>query len=286
MHKKGPHTLGLSFWVVIQESSRFGSKFYTSLRSTDVVTLHPNVLCDTRIKFGAFMDASSSMGYDSIASGHYAKAVHPLSTNFGNSVLELSEDMVKDQTCFLSHLSQMLLSRLLFPLGCISKEEVRKLAIELYSPDVILVSRHYFSLDKRRHLFRVGSLKWLSGSPPANTVELRCKFIALPLMQTILFNFLHIFPGMDLGETWSWILQLRSLLGHFEDGKEVVAVVRIPEDDQGLASGQFAAFDQGKTCIGSGIILEAWDDKGFPVCTRALEYARMEESTSLGNQSR
>lgn len=40
------------------------------------------------------MDAISSMNYDYIASGHYAKVVHPLLTQVGNSVLELSEDMV------------------------------------------------------------------------------------------------------------------------------------------------------------------------------------------------
>lgn len=67
-----------------------------------------------------------------------------------------------------------------------------------------------------------------------------------------------------------------------EDGKEDVAVVRIPEDDQGLAAGQFTAFYQGRTCIGSGIILEAWDDQGFPVTARALEHARMEDKSQLG----
>ncbi|KAI4368617.1 hypothetical protein MLD38_017157 [Melastoma candidum] len=297
-------------------------------------TPNPDVLCNTRIKFGAFMDAISSMGYDYIASGHYAKVVHPLSNQFGNSVLELSEDMVKDQTYFLSHLSQMQLSRLLFPLGCIPKEEVRKLAAEFNLPNkdrkdsqgicflgkikfsefvarhigemegfileaetgdylgnhrgfwfytigqrqglrlpggpwyvvekdtrnnVIFVSRHYFSLDKRRRVFRVGSLKWLSGSPPAHTDELRCK--------------VRHGPGF-----YDCSLSLDS----FEDRKEDVAVVRILEDDQGLAAGQFTAFYQGRTCIGSGIILEAWDDKGFPVCMRALEYARMEDKSKLG----
>lgn len=66
-----------------------------------------------------------------------------------------------------------------------------------------------------------------------------------------------------------------------EHGQEV-AVVRISEDDQGLAAGQFAAFYDGRTCIGSGVILESWDDQGYPICERALEIARMEDKSKLG----
>lgn len=65
-------------------------------------------------------------------------------------------------------------------------------------------------------------------------------------------------------------------------GHEDVAVVHLSEDDQGLAAGQFAAFYQGRTCLGSGVILESWDDQGFPVCARALEIARMEDKSLLG----
>ena len=66
------------------------------------------------------------------------------------------------------------------------------------------------------------------------------------------------------------------------DGQDV-AVVHLSEDDQGLAAGQFTAFYEGKTCIGSGVILESWDDQGFPVCDKALELARMEDKSRLGN---
>ncbi|WRX33062.1 hypothetical protein QQP08_025549 [Theobroma cacao] len=67
-----------------------------------------------------------------------------------------------------------------------------------------------------------------------------------------------------------------------EYGSEDVAVVCLHEDDQGLAAGQFAAFYEGQTCIGSGVILESWDDQGFPVCAKALEIARMEDKSKLG----
>ncbi|GAB2211332.1 hypothetical protein Droror1_Dr00024638 [Drosera rotundifolia] len=92
-------------------------------------TPNPDVRCNTRIKFGAFMDAITSMDFDYVASGHYAKVNHPPSDDIERpSVLELSKDMVKDRTYFLSHLSRAQLKRLIFPLGCITKDEVRYLA--------------------------------------------------------------------------------------------------------------------------------------------------------------
>jgi len=41
--------------------------------------------------------------------------------------------------------------------------------------NVVFVSRNYFSFDKRRRVFRVGSFKWLSGLPPGQTTQLQCK---------------------------------------------------------------------------------------------------------------
>ncbi|KAG0487259.1 hypothetical protein HPP92_009354 [Vanilla planifolia] len=210
-------------------------------------TPNPDVLCNTRIKFGAFLEAIENMGFDFIASGHYARVDHLLSSGSnGHSVLSLSEDMLKDQTYFLSHLSQFQLRRLLFPLGCISKDKVRYLATLMGLPNnerkdsqgicflgkvkfsdfvarhigemegilleaetgdylgnhrgfwfytigqrqglrlpggpwyvvekdvqnnVIFVSRNYFSLDKRRRVFRVGSMKWFSGSSPRDNIN-------------------------------------------------------------------------------------------------------------------
>lgn len=63
---------------------------------------------------------------------------------------------------------------------------------------------------------------------------------------------------------------------------EEIGIVHLCEDDQGLAAGQFAAFYDGTTCIGSGVILESWGDEGFPVCSKALELARLEDKTKLG----
>lgn len=47
--------------------------------------------------------------------------------------------------------------------------------------NAVFVSRNYFTVDKRRRLFRVGSLKWLTGGPPTDISQLRCKVNSLTL---------------------------------------------------------------------------------------------------------
>ncbi|RVW32793.1 tRNA-specific 2-thiouridylase MnmA [Vitis vinifera] len=317
-------------------------------------TPNPDVLCNTRIKFGAFMDAISSKEFDYVASGHYANVVHSFTDQMDKpSVLELSKDMVKDQTYFLSHLSQIQLKRLIFPLGCIPKDEVRSLATKLDLPNrdrkdsqgicflgkikfsefvarhigekegiileaetgdllgkhrgfwfytigqrqglrlpggpwyvvekdvknnVVFVSRNYFSLDKRRRLFRVGSLKWISREPPGQINQLQCKVEILQFLFPSLISNISMI-GVRHGPGF---YNCSFTMEPGEDGHEDVAVVQLSEDDQGLAAGQFTAFYQGRSCIGSGVILESWDDQGFPVCAKALEIARMEDKSKLG----
>nr|GFB17260.1 tRNA-specific 2-thiouridylase MnmA [Tanacetum cinerariifolium] len=41
-------------------------------------------------------------------------------------------------------------------------------------------------------------------------------------------------------------------------------------------------FYEGQVCVGSGVILESWDDSGFPVCDKAREIANMEDKSKLG----
>lgn len=88
-------------------------------------TPNPDVLCNQRVKFGAFL-AKFGQKFDKIASGHYARAVQKNDC----SELHMSPDPIKDQTYFLSHLSQDQLAKLLFPIGHLKKEEIRRLAAE------------------------------------------------------------------------------------------------------------------------------------------------------------
>ncbi|CAH1454544.1 unnamed protein product [Lactuca virosa] len=153
-----------------------------------------NLLLTSYNVAGAFMDAISNMDFEFVASRHYAKVIHHLTDETNELLfLQLSKDTVKDQTYFLSCLSQAQLKRLVLPLGCIPKFAYRR--------------------------------------------------------------------------------------------KDGIGIVQLPEDDQGLATGPFAAFYQQELCVGSGVILESWDDaKGFPVSVsdKARHIAKMEDKSKLG----
>jgi len=89
-------------------------------------TPSPDILCNQYVKFGLFYDKIDS-SFDKVASGHYAQ----IEENAGRYFLKRSPDPVKDQTYFLCNLTQKQLSRALFPVGHLTKEEVRKIAHEL-----------------------------------------------------------------------------------------------------------------------------------------------------------
>ena len=86
-------------------------------------TPNPDILCNQRIKFGAFLQKIDA-SFEKVASGHYAQIIQ---TEQG-SVLAKAADSFKDQTYFLAHLSQEQINRALFPIGHLPKAEVRKLA--------------------------------------------------------------------------------------------------------------------------------------------------------------
>lgn len=86
-------------------------------------TPSPDIFCNQRVKFGAFYDKVNEH-YDKVATGHYG-VVEEVD---GLSYLRRSPDPVKDQSYFLSHLSQDQISNIIFPIGSLMKEEVRALA--------------------------------------------------------------------------------------------------------------------------------------------------------------
>ena len=90
-------------------------------------TPNPDIFCNKYIKFGPFLDFAKKNGFDYIAMGHYAKRID----KDGLSYLLKSFDKNKDQTYFLSQISQYQLSSCLFPLGDIDKPRVREIAHQL-----------------------------------------------------------------------------------------------------------------------------------------------------------
>ena len=88
-------------------------------------TPNPDVMCNKEIKFKAFLDYAMELGADYVATGHYARVVRD---EDGKAHLLRGKDSNKDQTYFLSQLSQEQLSKAMFPLGEIEKSEVREIA--------------------------------------------------------------------------------------------------------------------------------------------------------------
>lgn len=91
-------------------------------------TPNPDIFCNKYIKFETFRKFAHDNGFDMIAMGHYAKRVDG---EDGKVYLSKCKDQNKDQTYFLSQVNEEQLSETLFPLGDITKTEVRKIAHEL-----------------------------------------------------------------------------------------------------------------------------------------------------------
>lgn len=90
------------------------------------LTPNPCVQCNRHLKFRYFLEEAQKLGYDHIATGHYARIRHDDKT--GRFLLCKAADESKDQSYFLSCLNQEQLSRAHFPLGELTKEEARKIA--------------------------------------------------------------------------------------------------------------------------------------------------------------
>ncbi|WP_271406156.1 tRNA 2-thiouridine(34) synthase MnmA [Tenacibaculum soleae] len=91
-------------------------------------TPNPDVLCNREIKFDVFMDIALSLGADYVATGHYCRKDEEIID--GKPVYKLlgGKDNNKDQSYFLCQLSQEQLSKAMFPIGKLTKPEVREIA--------------------------------------------------------------------------------------------------------------------------------------------------------------
>ena len=94
---------------------------YTMDKVRAGLTPNPDVMCNRLIKFGAF-DTKAGHAYDLIATGHYAQT--EIDTQ-GRKWLTTSPDPVKDQTDFLARIERWQLRKALFPIGHLTKDEVR-----------------------------------------------------------------------------------------------------------------------------------------------------------------
>ena len=90
-------------------------------------TPNPCVVCNNYLKFGRLLELELENGIDYIATGHYAKIEKNADGRF---LLKKAKDSKKDQTYMLYGLSQNVLSRVLFPLGDLTKSEIREIAAQ------------------------------------------------------------------------------------------------------------------------------------------------------------
>lgn len=258
-------------------------------------TPSPDLFCNQRIKFGAFLDHIDDR-FDRVATGHYAGIQQD------GSVYRLIKglDPVKDQTYFLSHLSQAQLSRALFPLGRYTKAQVRAMA---KSHDLPTQDRQ----DSQGICF-LGKIKYDAfvqfnlGERPGDIVDLEDRTVLgrhrghwfhtigqrqglglsggpwYVVQKDIERNIVYVVHGHELARQarmrfdagqLHWIagspdeseLQVKLRHGpvltpcHIERLTQDRLCVTLEFPDTGVAPGQFAVFYNGPECLGAGTIL-------------------------------
>jgi len=119
--------LGIPYYVVNQQD-RFEKDVVRPFVDEYLAgrTPIPCSLCNNHLKFDALLQTARSIGADRIATGHYA--VNEYDPARARWILKRPTDLAKDQTWFLFGLTQEQLSRTLFPLGRLTKPEVREVA--------------------------------------------------------------------------------------------------------------------------------------------------------------
>lgn len=90
-------------------------------------TPNPCIVCNKCIKFGEMLEKAEELGYQKIATGHYARVEK---SDDGRYLLKRAKDISKDQSYVLYNLTQDKLSKVLFPLGDYTKSEIREIAIQ------------------------------------------------------------------------------------------------------------------------------------------------------------
>lgn len=91
-------------------------------------TPNPCIDCNRYLKFGKLLQRAEELGCDVVVSGHYARVEQDPET--GRWLLKRAADSAKDQTYFLACLTQAQLARIRFPLGELTKPQVRQIAQE------------------------------------------------------------------------------------------------------------------------------------------------------------
>ena len=122
--------------VVLDLSELFRERVYDDFAReyANGRTPNPCVQCNTHVKFTPLLAWAEANGYDTIATGHYVRRIEREIEGRRHSLLARAQNLEKDQSYVLWGVPSSLLDRCLFPLGELSKPEVREVARELGLP--------------------------------------------------------------------------------------------------------------------------------------------------------
>lgn len=257
-------------------------------------TPNPDVFCNTRIKFGLFLEQIT--GFDAVASGHYAMS---RKIN-GKTHLIATPDLVKDQTYFLANLPSSKLDNILFPVGHLHKTEVRQLAHQFNLPNknrkdsqgICFLGKfkyrdflkHYLGV-KPGHLVEretgkiVGSHDGFWFYTPGQRQGIGLSggpwyVVAKNSEENTVFISKHYYAENLKRDSFS-IASCNWFSGNFPQKKDLTVKLRhgparhschltatndgadvmLATQDQGIAAGQFAVFYDGDICLGCGVIV-------------------------------
>ncbi|TXR55324.1 tRNA 2-thiouridine(34) synthase MnmA [Quadrisphaera setariae] len=125
--RRAADVIGVPFYVW-DLSERFGRDVVDDFVAEYAAGRTPNpcVRCNQKVKFAALADRALALGFDAVATGHYARIADGPGTSTGGRELHRSHDLAKDQSYVLAVLPPQRLATALFPLGtAASKDEVR-----------------------------------------------------------------------------------------------------------------------------------------------------------------
>ena len=119
--KKVAEYLGIDYHILVLRE-KFNEYVYNPFVKNYEIGLTPNpcVMCNRFVKFGALVDFAKSLGMDKLATGHYVRLEDGFITE--------ATDMSKDQSYFLSNVAKENLEFVIFPLGQMYKEDIKKFA--------------------------------------------------------------------------------------------------------------------------------------------------------------
>ena len=125
--RKAAQRLGIPFYV-LDGKENFQQQVVDSFVSAYESGLTPNpcILCNCHLKFDYMLQEALKLGYDGVATGHYAR----IRKEGDRYLLYKAADSAKDQSYFLAGLTQQQLAHIQFPLGELTKEQVRQIAQE------------------------------------------------------------------------------------------------------------------------------------------------------------